>query len=444
MGDDTPIAELARGFRKRTLVTARLAAKIGLKALRKNLKIGGAARDVDDDKAMRAAGDLADKMGEMKGLIMKFGQMASYLEGSMPPAAQEVLSRLQAHSTPLTFDAASRVVIEELGGTPDSMFETFERQPFAAASLGQVHRARFGGRPVAVKVQYPGIANALDSDLKTVAAFARMGTMFSSVDSGALVGELRTRLSEECDYIAEAANQELFGRLLEAIEGARVPAVVGARTAKRVLTTELSSGVSFRAFQAGATQEAKDRAAKVIFETCMTTIFRHGLFNADPHPGNYLFEGDDVVFLDFGCIKRFPEDHIHWWKTLARCVLDGRRDGFEEACRGMGMVPGSRAFDWDHHWSMLRFLYEPFLTPGFVFTRDYVRRSYDVLLFDNANRYRMEVNPDMLFTNRLQWGLNSVLASLHARADWGGVMRRLVEAPMAPAPSGKTIGEEDR
>jgi predicted unusual protein kinase regulating ubiquinone biosynthesis (AarF/ABC1/UbiB family) len=433
IGNGKKLERLASGFRKRTLVTAQLAAKTGLKALAKHINPDGKPAQVDEAQAVRAARELAETMGEMKGLLMKFGQMASYLEGSMPPAAQRVLAQLQADSTPLSYDAVSAVVEEDLGATPDDLFDDFERDPFAAASLGQVHRAVYQGEPVAVKVQYPEIASVLQSDLRTVGAFARLGTMFSAVDGGGLLGELQQRMHEECDYYAEADNQRLFRTLLDDIDGASAPEVVADRVSRRVLTSALSTARPFRQFCSQATQADKDRAAAIIFDVCFTCIFRHHVFNADPHPGNYLFGDDGVVFLDFGCVKRFDADYIRQWKRLATCLLDGDREGFRDATMDMGLVTRERGFDWDYQWEMMRFLYKPYLTPDFRFHADYVKQTYDVLMFKNPNRFRQTIPVDALFVNRLQWGLYSVLSSLDAQADWGGMLRRAVGAATTEA-----------
>lgn len=423
IGNGKTLESLARGFRKRTLVTARLASKTGLRLLKKTLNPDGTPAEVDEEEAAAAARELADTMGEMKGLVMKLGQMASYLEGSMPPAAQRVLAQLQARSTPLTYDAVAAVMEGDLGAPPDELFDAFERDPFAAASLGQVHRARVNGEDVAVKVQYPEIANALKSDLRTLGAMTRLSTMFSAVDGGGLIDELQTRMAEECDYRLEAQNQALFTTLLSAIEGAGVPRVIEARSGERVLTSALSDARSFEQFCAEASQEEKNRAAAIIYEVCFTCIFQHGVFNADPHPGNYLFEdGGDVVFLDFGCVKRFSESHMAHWKAIARAVLDDDAERFREEMIAFGL--DGRNMDWDYQWNMMRYVYRPVLTEGFRFTSDYVKDSYDLLMFKNPNRFRMKMPKETLFMNRLQWGLYSVLSSLDATADWGGIYRR--------------------
>ncbi len=426
------LSKLARGFRDRTLVTARLASKTGFKMLAKTLNPNAKAKEVDEDKAVEAAEELLEQMSEMKGLIMKFGQMASYLEGAMPAKAQKVLAQLQAQSTPMSFEAVAVVIESELGAAPDELFEELQREPFAAASIGQVHRGRFEGRPVAIKVQYPDIDKVLKSDLRTVGTLARLSTMFTSVDGGGLVAELQERMDEECDYVREAANQRLFCRLLEPIAGASVPRVVEARSTRRVLTSELVDALSFAALCEQPDQTLRDRAASTIFEVCFNCIFQHCVFNADPHPGNYLFASDEVVFLDFGCIKRFSKPYIESWKRLALSILDGDRVVFKEASIDMGLVARERGFDWDYQWNVMRYLYEPFMNDGFRFDSEYVTRSYDLILWKNPNRYKAGMPRDTLFVNRLQWGLNSVLSQLQASGPWPELWRRAVETPTEP------------
>ena len=430
------LSELAQGFRKRTMVTARLATKTGMKMLGKTLNPNGKAKEVDEDRAIRAAEELAETMGEMKGLVMKLGQMASYLEGSMPEPAQRVLAQLQAQSTPLEYEAAAEIIEDDLGGEPDVLFDDFEREPFAAASLGQVHRAVLDGEPVAVKVQYPEIAKALRSDLRTLGTFAKVGTLFSSVDGGGLIDELEARMHEECDYAQEVENQQLFADLLSRVPGATVPAVYPDKSGARVITSAFCDGKRFEEFRQTATQEERNRAAAIIFDACFSSIFRHGVFNADPHPGNYLFTGagEDVrvAFLDFGCVKRFTPEHVATWKRFARVVQDGDRDAFPEVAMAMDLVLPGQKVTWDYQWEMMRFIYRPYIEPGFRFTSDYVKESYDVMMFKNPDRFRQHIPPDALFKNRLQWGLYSILSSLEAQADWPRLFRDAVETELEP------------
>lgn len=441
----TPLSGLASGFRDRTWVTAKLTAKAGLRALGATVLPSatrlGLGRNGD---GARAAEALAEQLDGLKGLMMKAGQMASYLDPSLPTEARALLARLQAGARPMAFEVIDQVVREELGGPSHELFERFEERPFAAASIGQVHRAVHEGRPVAVKVQYPGIREAIAADLDTVGFLARIGSAGMALDTGEILAEVRERLLEECDYRVEARSQRLFGEAFGAWPLASVPAVVEERSAERVLTSELVDRLPFAEFVERSDQGARDRAGTLIFDAVYTTIHRRGVYNADPHPGNYLFTPEgEVTFLDFGCVRVFPPEMVASWKRMARSVLAGDRAAFREALLETGMVVRPKRFDWDHHWKVMEYIYEPFMTEGFTFTHEYVARSYDLMIFGNPNAKHMTFPGTWLWVNRLTWGLNSVLAHLRATGPWPAIWRAAIEGelegpqpgPPAPAPS---------
>jgi predicted unusual protein kinase regulating ubiquinone biosynthesis (AarF/ABC1/UbiB family) len=427
---DAPLGELARGFRQRTLVTAKLAAKLGSRYLKASLGVDGAQKN---GKAVRTAEELVREMGRLKGLVMKFGQIASYMPGAMSPEAQAILARLQAESTPMATEVVLAELARELGAPAGELFEELEPEPFAAASIGQVHRGRWNGRAVAVKVQYPGIEALVASDLSTVGWLARVSTLGTAIDSEGAVNELAARLLEECDYRIEARNQSLFAKLWAPHPERRVPEVIGERSSRRVLTSELSEGMSLHTFAKRAAKPERDRAGVILFETCFSTLFGHAVYNADPHPGNYLVDPDgSVTFLDYGCVRWFEARMIDNWKRVALSVLDGRQRDFRESYIELGLGPKGK-FDWDHQWQVMQYLYRPFLQKEpFTYTNDYVRQSYSVLLLDNPNRMRSPMPPEWLFLNRLQWGLNAVLAELEATGPWPEIWRRAVESPTEP------------
>lgn len=409
----TLLSALPQGFRERTWVTARLAAKLGVAAAKANL--GFASSDDDEAAAIARAEELVGQMGALKGLAMKVGQMASYLPGSMPPAAQRVLSSLQASTVAMEYECIAAEIERELGAPPHEAFESFETTAFAAASIGQVHRARHAGADVVVKVQYPGIEAIIRSDLSTVGALATLSTMGSKADGGALAAELRARLLEECDYRIEARNQRVFAEALAEVPGAHVPRVVASRSTQRVLTSEHAPGRRFQEFVDGSTQEERDRAGARVYEGCFRPLFQYGLFNADPHPGNYLFGADEVTFLDFGCARTFDADFIDRWKALARAVTEGDRASFPEALCAVGFASmDDKRFDWDAQWEAMCVLYRPMRERDFRFTGEFVRETYDALLFRNPNKFRLAMPAEWLFLNRLQWGIFAILAELRA------------------------------
>ncbi|HEX2691472.1 MAG TPA: AarF/ABC1/UbiB kinase family protein [Kofleriaceae bacterium] len=434
MADD--LDELTRGVR-RMWSTASLTSKLGAKAagrmlFRKHRPMeapGGEAEARRTEAAVASARQLVARMGQLKGLVMKAGQIASYMPGTLPPAAQAVLAELQAHSTPMAYARIALVLHAELGDGP--WFEMFSETPFASASIGQVHRATYAGAPVAVKIQYPGIADAIQSDLKMVSVIARMSMLGSPSDGGALANELRDRLLEECDYRREAQNQVRFGGLLASVPGASVPQVIAARSSERVLTTSFVDAAPLGAL---ADQAVRDRAGQIIFRACFELIFRRCVYNADPHPGNYLVAPDGAVtFLDFGCVRQFDPQMIATWRAMARAILDGDRAGFADGFRALGFVGKDKGFDWDYQWSAMRELYRPYLTPTFRYEPELVRNSFGLLMFDNPNRFRIAMPPEWLFLNRLQWGLNAVLAQLRATGPWRAILEDIFAMPIEPS-----------
>src|SRR5687767_9889055 len=184
--------------------TASLTGKLGAKAagrllFKRKKPTTEELTEKETEAAIESAKKLVARMGHLKGLVMKAGQIASYMPGTLPPAAQEVMAALQAQSTPMAFAKIEEVVRAELGAAARELFDDFDERPFAAASIGQVHRAMHRGAGVAVKIQYPGIEDAIRSDLKMVSVIARLSSVGSPVDGAALASELRDRLVEECD-----------------------------------------------------------------------------------------------------------------------------------------------------------------------------------------------------------------------------------------------------
>ncbi len=430
---DKLLDALPKGFRDRTWVTARLAARLGVAAAKANFGLGSAA-EADDAQAARGAEELVQQMGALKGLAMKVGQMASYLPGAMPPAAQRVLASLQASSVAMSAETIAAAIERELGAPPHQVFDTFEATAFAAASIGQVHRATFEGRAVAVKVQYPGIEEVLRADLDTVGTLATLATVGTKASGAEIAGELRQRLLEECDYRIEARNQRVFAAALASVPGAHVPTIVEARSTRRVLTSALAEGQRFHELLDHATQAERDLAGVRVYEGCFRPLFERGLFNADPHPGNYLFAADGgVTFLDFGCARTFDPGFIERWKRLALAVTDHDRAAFPRAFSDVGFVALSdKRFDWDAQWDALGLLYRPMREPEFRFTRAFVRETYDALLFRNPNKLRLAMPGEWVFLNRLQWGIFAILADLGAGPGVHGLWREVIESKMDP------------
>src|SRR5580698_2328607 len=289
--------------------------------------------------AKRTADAMLKTLGEMKGLPLKLGQMASYIDGLAPPGyedkLQRVLVRLQQQAPPLSPEAAIRVVTEDLGAPPQEVFAEWEREPFAAASVGQVHRAvTRGGERVAVKVQYPGIDRAIENDLKGLSMLETMiapvGRRYHSKEG---LEEVKSVFLAELDYGLEAQTADTFRRIHQEDPEIVIPRVHHSLTTRRVLTCELMDGVDYATFCENASREDKDAAGQTIWRFMFRALFRHGRLYADPHPGNYRFLGGArVAFLDFGCAKVMPPDLVAGMKRYIIAAADGNWDEFYRAC----------------------------------------------------------------------------------------------------------------
>ena len=383
----------------------------------------------------------AELLGGMKGALMKAGQLLSFVDtaGLVPAQYQQVfqtaLSGLQADAPPMDADAVASVVTEELGARPEEIFSRFSPLPIAAASIGQVHAAELpDGTEVAVKVQYPGVAEAVRNDLANVeliSSFLSMGMKmipfgFPNLEPKVVAEEIRDRIGDELDYVSEAANQQAFVDAYDGHPFIRIPAVVHELTTPRVLTQEFVDGRRWAA-ALDSEQALKDRWGEVICRFVYGGLYRSGLFNGDPHPGNYLFHEDGTVtFLDFGCVQRFDPTQLALMKRLGDVVHAGDVEGLKAVCIEMGFFPpgdkvdAARLFEWySEAWAPTRAGGPWTFSPEWA--AEIVERWYDPLgPWADVTR-RFAVPKDYVFMNRITLGLNSVLGALRATADWAAM-----------------------
>lgn len=411
----------------RTLATTRVAASAGRAAAK---AVVNRALDRGDEGEEASAEFIAERLDELKGLSMKLGQMASLVDGPVSEKFQRAFARLQSESKPMEWPLVEAVLRDAYKKPLGDVFETFEQNPFAAASIGQVHRAALAGRPLAVKIQYPEVARAIEIDLGNIGQFAFLKGLGTAMATGPLLDELRARLLEECDYRQEAAQQLLFRERFADEPRAVIPGVVPELCRERVLVSERIDGLPFRAFSESATESGRNAAGELMFTFAFRSIFSESMFNGDPHPGNYLFLPDGrVAFLDYGCVRVFEGEFIARWKRFALSILDNNRAVFPDRCRDLGIIGSDAKFDYDHQWDLMLHLYEPMRSRRFRFSRDYAKKTWDVMLWNNPNLRHSAVPPELLLINRLQWGLYSVLASLSAEGDFKNPFREIIESP---------------
>ena len=400
------------------------------------------ANDTESNAGMK----LAATLGEMKGLSMKLGQMLSYVDIQVPDGWRHALGHLQHQSPAMPRDTVCQVIEEDLGRPPDLLFAAWDEEPFAAASIGQVHRARLAnGTEVAVKVRYPAIERVVRQDLGNVELLRRFGSLLMpELDADEVMAELEERFLEECDYRKEAQSQTTFRQFFDGTEGVVVPRVHEDHSGQHVLTTDLIDGRRFGDFLKTASQGDRNRAARLIHNFAFSSIYQLGALNCDPHPGNYLFMPGRVAFLDFGCVRRFSQPLIGAWKTMLRSALERDHTAFRGAVISLGFAKNEGTFDFDAHYRQYLQLIRPWLTAETgTLTRDLVARSYRAFFLSNPNRSRLKMPRELVFANRLQWGLYSVLADLEATCPYRDEILDVLYAPGEPRPAPFT-GEELR
>jgi predicted unusual protein kinase regulating ubiquinone biosynthesis (AarF/ABC1/UbiB family) len=381
---------------------------------------------------------------------MKVGQLASFVDDGMPEPVRQALSQLQQDVPPMSAELAAGVVREELGEPPEEVFAEWDPVPIAAASIGQVHRAMTcDGRAVAVKVQYPGIADAVEADLANLdLARLVMPLLWRSIDAEAMTTEIRARLTEELDYVKEAANQRLFASWYKDHPFIHVPDVVEELSSRRVLTSELAVGARFGELE-GWPQEERDMAAETIYRFVYRSLYRFHGFNGDPHPGNYLFRpGGEVTFLDFGLIRRFTEAEIHALLAPGRAFVFHPGDplAMRKAAEEAGwLLPGAPVTDEDAAEYAALFWRPVARDEQFTVSAEYATRFTRQYLFDRDSfgdvlRYTT-VPSAYVILQRINLGLIALLGRLNATRNW----RRIAEElwPFADGPPSTPLGEKE-
>ena len=411
-----------------------------------------ARRDAAVRRQAEAAEQILDVLGNMKGAAMKVGQVASFIDtGAFPEEfqarIQEKLVELRDSAPRVAFKDMKRVIEDELDGPLDEFFEEFEQEALAAASIGQVYRARLhDGRVVAVKVQYPGVAQAVRSDLQNLGLLMRMAKKIApGMDAKAMTAEMRERLSDELDYEQEAQAQRAFGRAWRGHPFVVVPEVVTSLTRERVLVTEWAEGIGFEEVRQ-LPQSERDRFGEILFRFFFGSLYRIGHFSGDPHPGNFKLMADGrVAFLDFGMTKQLSRAYVEDEIEAFRLGMKGDAESLFSHLADMGF------FDPD----------DPVLTPEAVLghfnslthwyiddreitaDRDLVAQVL-IDFGDPRSRHwetmkRETVPPDAMLARRMEALTLGVLGQLDATANWHRIAREwmLGDAPVTE------LGEAD-
>ncbi|USQ79211.1 AarF/ABC1/UbiB kinase family protein [Ornithinimicrobium faecis] len=432
---EPPRAGLARAARLSTLPLG--AAARAVRGAGRRLS-GQSADEVLAQRQADSARQLFEVLGGLKGGAMKVGQFLSLMESALPAeqteAYRESLTRLQSAAPAMSGEAVGQVLGEELGQDWRSLFTSFDESAAAAASIGQVHRAVWrDGRPVAVKVQYPGAERALMADITALSRFARVsGGLFPGLDIEPILTELRRRLREEVDYRLEGDAQEQFGQFYADDPTYAVPGVV--EVTQRVLVTEWLDGVPLSTLIDRAPQGDRDRAASAYLRLLLQAPERAGLLHADPHPGNFLVLPDGRLgVLDFGAVNRLPDGLPGGLSRVLSAAAHGDADELVEVLRDEGFVRRSVDVDAEAIRAFVDRFLRPLQAEEFTFSRGWMRETFADLQDPRSEGFRvgltLNLPPEYVLVQRVWLGGLAVLSQLEATVP----MREIVRAAMPGA-----------
>ncbi|MBV9005312.1 MAG: AarF/ABC1/UbiB kinase family protein [Solirubrobacterales bacterium] len=386
-------------------------------------------------RQIEAAEQIVAALGTMKGAAMKLGQVMSFLDVGLVPEDyrdefQAKLAALRDSAPSVSFKDMRKVIEDELDDPFHEVFDEFDEEPIAAASIGQVYRARLtDGRWVAVKVQYPGVAEAVRADMQNLGLILRLAKRIApGMDPKAIGREISERINDELDYELEAQNQRTLARIFRGHPFIVVPPVVTSLSRERVLVSEYVEGTGFEDLK-GYPQDERDRIGEILFRFYFGCLYRHHQFSGDPHPGNSMLLADGrMAFFDFGLFKRMPPGAVELEIAVARAVIEGDTDTIMRLGTQVGFFPEPEKFNPDRvlaHFRAATSWYtcdrELELTPDYA-TQVLIDMSDPRSEYFGQLRHE-SAPPDHIFGRRMEVLTLAVLAQLHARGNWHRIAR---------------------
>jgi predicted unusual protein kinase regulating ubiquinone biosynthesis (AarF/ABC1/UbiB family) len=388
-----------------------------------------------DKRHLEAAEQIVAALGKMKGAAMKVGQVLSFLDVGLVPEEQreefqKKLGALRDAAPTVSFKDMRKVIEVELEEPIKKLFADFDEEPIAAASIGQVYRATLrDGRPVAVKVQYPGVAAAVRADIQNLSLILRLAKRIApGMDAKALGDEIRDRIQEELDYELEAQNQRTLARLFRGHPFIVVPDVITDLSRERVMVSEFVEGAGFEAIKE-LSQEVRDRYGEILFRFYFSCLYKHGQFSGDPHPGNSMLMADGrVAFLDFGLFKKMPPGTLDLELNVQRAVIERDVDTVMRIGAETGFLPEPEKFNPER-------VLEHFLAATSWYTVDgYVELTPDYAsqvlmdMWDPRSEYFGQMRhetapPDHIFGRRMEVLTLAVISQIYARGNFHRIAR---------------------
>ena len=448
-----PTGRLARTARVGGLVTGQGLRWAGMRTANR-LRTPERAAAARSERTAAVVQQLVDQLGQMRGAAMKVGQMISMVEFDGLPAdeqdeLQRSLAALRENVPPVPFADLEKLMRGEFGGPLQRVFRDFDKRAFAAASIGQVHRATtLDGDDVAVKIQYPGVAEAVETDLRNATLLLPLVKRLApGLDAKALAAEMRERIGDELDYELEAQNQRRIERRMRGHPFVRVPRIRTDLSTRRVLVSEYVEGDRFEVVRR-AEEAQRDRYGEIVFRLYFGLLYRDRIALGDPHPGNYLLCPDGrVCFLDFGLLRDVDADRVAAEREIARAVRDRDAAAVKAALLAGGYLPASRGdeVDADFALGLMRMAIKWYAVPGERrFSPDDARRRRDRERPDSEQRaaMRMQVNqftlpPESILIRRMHGIVAVVLERLRAGADWGAIAAEYLHGERPATPLGQ-------
>lgn len=405
-------------------------AKIGgnyLKHYAKKLVTGEDNREALDKSN---AEDIYNSLSELKGSALKVAQMLSMDQGMLPKAYSNQFAMAQYQAPPLSYPLVVKTFRQQLEQSPDQLFSSFSKQAVAAASIGQVHRASYNNKAVAVKIQYPGVANSIVSDLRLVKPIAKRMFNLKEADLNHYLEEVQARLLEECDYTLELSRSQSIAQACKDLKNVQFPTYFPELSAQRILTMEWLPGKHLKEFLATKpSQEVRNKAGQALWDFYQYQIHQLKEVHADPHPGNFLFQEDGTVgIIDFGCVKVLEAPFYSTYFQLLEPGISKNNKRFTELLYGLQyLLPEDTADDVSYYYpllsQMVELLCKPFGSDSFDFSDTKYFDSIYALSQSLAKDTRLrKANgargpKDALYVNRTYFGLYSILHDLQAEIN---------------------------
>src|SRR4051794_25471696 len=431
-----PTGRIARTARVGGMVTGQGLRWAGMRTANR-VRSPERAAEARDERTAALVGELVEQLSRMRGAAMKVGQLFSMIEFDGLPEEQRdelqaKLATLRDDVPPVPFAKLEKLMRKELGAPLERVFAEFDERAFAAASIGQVHRATtLDGDEVVVKVQYPGVAEAVDSDLRNATLLLPLiRRLAPGLDVKPLLAELRERIGEELDYELEAQHQRRIQRLFRGHPFITVPRVRTDLSTTRVLVSDYVAGERFEAVRA-LDQHQRDRYGEIVFRFYFGVLYRNAIALGDPHPGNYLLCPDGrVAFLDYGLVRDLGGARIDAERAIAHAVREGDRAALAAALVAGGYIPPERANGLDAELALtmigaaIRWYAVPGehrLSPERRHRRDDAPADADrdSAFREQAGRFRLP--PETMLIRRMHALVAIVLNRLRASADWGAI-----------------------